>query len=781
MAGYSARQSSFTTGDTILAAHSNDEFNQVLAAFHATTGHSHDGTAGEGGPVSTLRDADSLNKILVDTSNNHLEFYVEVSSAAVQQLRIQDGAIVPITDNDIDLGTSSLEFKDAFFDGTITTDALVADTADLNGGSVDGATLGTNSAITQAVIDNININGATIGHTDDTDLLTLADGVLTVAGEVSMTTLDIGGTNVTSTAAELNILDGVTSTASELNLVDGITAGTVSASKAVIVDSNKDLTGLRNLTISGDLTVSGDDITMGTNTAGNLLIADGTNFNSIAVGSLSEISTVADDDVFLAVDTSGGGLKKIARSAVVSGLATSSAISNVADDSTPQLGGNLDMNGNDIVTTSNADIELAPNGTGHVTVKGNTNQGTIQFNCENNSHGQQIKAAPHSESASNVLTIPSTGGDSTLVSDASTSTLTNKTLTSPKINEDVAVTSTATELNLLDGVTATTSELNILDGVTATATEINLLDGVTATTTELNLIDGGSSIGTDAIADGDGIIHNDGGTMKVTSAATFKTYFTSGVSSAADDLTAGDSAVNLTTTSGNITIDAQAGDSDIIFKGTDDSSDITALTLDMSAAGEATFNAGIVIADAGNIGSASDKDAIAIASNGVVTFSQTPVLSGASISAGTTPLTALDIDGGTDIGEDLVDADLFIVDNGAGGTNRKVAASRIKTYIGGGTQWQSVKTSNYTASAGQGVFANTTSGSFTVTLPSGTLGDEVTIVDYAGTFDSNALTVAADGSEKIFGSTDDLTVSTERAAFTLVFTDSTQGWLFKND
>ena len=149
--------------------------------------------------------------------------------------------------------------------------------------------------------------------------------------------------------------------------------------------------------------------------------------------------------------------------------------------------------------------------------------------------------------------------------------------------------------------------------------------------------------------------------------------------------------------------------------------------------------------------------------------------------AGGFPLTALDIDGGTDIGEALVDADLFIVDDGAGGTNRKVAASRIKTYIGGGTQWQAVKTANYTASAGQGVFANTTSGSFTVTLPAGTLGDEVTIVDYAGTFDSNALTVAANGSEKIFGSTDDLTVSTERAAFTLVFTDSTQGWLFKND
>ena len=114
MAGYSARQSSFTTGDTITAAHSNDEFNQVLAAFNATTGHTHDGTAGEGGPISTLRDADANNKVLVDSTNNHLEFYVEVSSAAVQQLRIQDGAIVPITDNDVDLGTSSLEFKDLF-------------------------------------------------------------------------------------------------------------------------------------------------------------------------------------------------------------------------------------------------------------------------------------------------------------------------------------------------------------------------------------------------------------------------------------------------------------------------------------------------------------------------------------------------------------------------------------------------------------------------------------------------------------------------------------------
>ena len=139
MAGYSARQSSFTTGDTITAAHSNDEFNQVLAAFNATTGHTHDGTAGEGGPVGSIRDADSLNKVLVDSTNNHLEFYVEVSSAAVQQLRIQDGAIVPITDNDIDLGTNSLEFKNAYFDGTVEADAItIGGTAVTAGGATQG-------------------------------------------------------------------------------------------------------------------------------------------------------------------------------------------------------------------------------------------------------------------------------------------------------------------------------------------------------------------------------------------------------------------------------------------------------------------------------------------------------------------------------------------------------------------------------------------------------------------------------------------------------------------
>jgi len=646
-------------------------------------------------------------------------------------------------------------------------------------------------------------------------------------------------------------------------IINGTNIGHTSDTDAIAIASDGNVTVSQNLTVTGDLTVSGDDITMGTNTAGHLLIADGTNFNSVSITSLSEISTAASDDVLLAVDTSGGGLKKIARSTVVAGLATDSAISNVVEDTSPQLGGNLDTNSQNILiddahfiadengneqiifqTTSSAvnqfdvtnaatgnppsiqatggdsniDFNIGAKGTGHVTVLGNTNPGTIQFNCEQNSHGVQLKGPAHSASSSAVLTLPTATGN--IIGSGDTGTL-----------------------------------------------PVAAID-----------IDGATDIGA-AIVDADLFIIDDGagGTNRKVTASRLKTYAQTGVSSAADDITAGDAAVTIATTSGNITIDAQAGDTDIIFKGTDSSSDITALTLDMSAAGEAIFNAGIVIADAGNIGSASDKDAIAISSGGVVTMNQIPVfsaginVSGGSIAgtlstaaqtnitslgtlttltvdnvitngttightddtdlitladgivtvAGEISVTTLDI-GGTNVTStaaelnlldgvsglvqadltklaavDSTAAELNIVDGGTSatsttvadadrvvlndnGTMVQVAMTDIKTYIGGGTSWQAVKTSNFTASAGQGVFCNTTSAAFTLTLPAGSIGDEVTFVDYAGTFDTNNLTIAANGSEKIHGSTDDLTVSVERAANTLVFTDSTQGWLLKS-
>ena len=275
MAGYSARQSTFTTGDTILAAHSNDEFNQLLASFNATTGHTHDGTAGEGGPITSIRDANTLNKVLVDSTNNHLEFYVNVSSSSVQQLRIQDGAIVPITTNDIDLGTSSLQFKDVFIDGTLEADAI----------TLDGTALSSTFA---------SLSGATFTGNLEIDVASGDPAII----------LDTQGADKFHFAVDDSDSD---------NLVIK-SGGTVGSGNGLKLDSSG------NLTVDGDLTVTGDDIFMATNTAGNLLIADGTNFNSVAVGDLSEISSVAADDVFLAYDTSGGGLKKIPRSTLYQDL-----------------------------------------------------------------------------------------------------------------------------------------------------------------------------------------------------------------------------------------------------------------------------------------------------------------------------------------------------------------------------------------------------------------------------------------------------------------------------
>ena len=618
MATSYTRQSSFSDGDTITASLFNNEFNQLLSAFSyassGTTGHRHDGTAGEGGNIHTIGDQDFLNKIVVDSSNNRWGVYVEVSGSAVEQVRFQDGAIVPVTDDDIDLGTSSLEFKDLYLDGTANIDSLVADTVDINAGTIDGTTIGATSASTgafttlaasgdttlsgalsvegnttfgnaatdtvtftadiasnilpsadstydlgdgstywaNAYIDSItttgnvsvggnltvtgtttfnggtltlgdaaddnvvfgaDVNSSIIPNTDDTyDLgsstqqwrsiyidgtayldainfngtlitstaaeLNILDGVTSTAAELNIldgvtataTELNILD-GVTSSTAELNILDGVTSTAAELNLVDGSSAGTVVNSKAVIYGS------------SGE--VKGTTFQTATNTSGNLLVANGTGFASTAVGDLSEISTVANDDVLLAIDTSGGGLKKISRSTLVAGLSAGTEISNVVEDTTPQLGGDLDVNGNAIVSTSNGNIAITPNGTGLVRLDGNVdiqsgeivlkNSGSVsnvKFYCESaNAHYTQLQSAAHSDYSGNVtLTLPA--ATDTLVGRATTDTLSNKTLASPAITGTLTLGGTA--------ITSTAAELNILDGVTATATELNYVDGVTS-------------------------------------------------------------------------------------------------------------------------------------------------------------------------------------------------------------------------------------------------------------------------------------------------------------
>lgn len=559
MAGYT-RQSTFTDGDVITAAHSNDEFNQVLAAFNNSTGHKHDGTAAEGPVIGLIGDpgvATPLNKVVIDNPNNQIEFSVDVSSSSVEQLVIKDGVIEPTTTNDIDLGSSSKEFKDAFFDGTVTTDALVADTIDINAGSIDGVTLGTNSAITQAVIDNVNIDGATIGHTSDTDLMTLASGVLTVAGEVSMTTLDIGGTDITATGAELNIMDGGT-TAGTTAVAggDGIVTNDDGTMRQTTVDtfdtylaatsktltnktidadnntlSNIEVDNFKSGVLDTDLSsVAGTDTTLASakaikayvdaqiqtedtlvelndtdissEAAGHILIHDGSDsfdnkpisgditlaasgavtiangavetamLNANVISGQTAITSGLDttNDTVLLHDADAGALKKVSLANLSSGLG---GLSDIVGDTTPQLGGDLDVNGNDIVSVSNGNINILPNGSGKVNIDGNGSSGgvtitdglvdirtgtgsrsQVKFYCESsNLHAQTVQPQPHSAGVTNTLTLPA-GGDQELVGASATQTLTNKTIDASQLSGTVANARLDAELQAIAGLTS---------------------------------------------------------------------------------------------------------------------------------------------------------------------------------------------------------------------------------------------------------------------------------------------------------------------------------------
>ena len=221
MAGYT-RQSSLSDGDIISASLFNNEYNQLLAAFNNSTGHKHDGTASEGPVIGLIGDAGlqtPLNKVTIDTSNNEIEFSIDVSSVSIEQFKIIDGAIVPTTDNDIDLGTSSLEFKDAYFDGTVNLDSLVIGSAtaitdidtDLNSVSASDDTLASAKAIktyvdAQVTVQDLDFIGDSGGAQSvdlDSQSLTITGGTgISSVGSAQTITLNIDSTVATLTGSQ---------------------------------------------------------------------------------------------------------------------------------------------------------------------------------------------------------------------------------------------------------------------------------------------------------------------------------------------------------------------------------------------------------------------------------------------------------------------------------------------------------------------------------------------------------------------------------------------------
>ena len=634
----------FVDGETINASDFTTEFDAIDATFE-TGGHQHDGTDGEGGAIEKLLS----NTITFGTG-------ADTDIAVTFNANTSDGVLTWMEDEDY------FQFSDDIL-LTTTEKIQFGDTASFIQQSSNGVlridgevTIDMNASTAVTVSNDLKLDSdsAVLGFGSDNDI------TLTHAADTSLTLGGAGGTtglviNNTATDGDPFLSFALSGTQTfTMGIDDGdsdkfkIGTSAIGTSTALTLDSSG------NLVVTGDLTVSGDDITMGTNTAGNLLIADGTNFNSVAAGSLDEISTVAGDDVLIAVDTSGGGLKKITRSTLTAGLVSGSEISNVVEDTSPQLGGNLDMNGQDIVTTSNADLELAPNGTGHVTVRGNTNSGAIQFNCESNSHGQIVIAQPHSAGVTNTLTLPA-GSSSTLVSLVSTDTLTNKTLTSPVLN--TATVGTSIVPASADGATLGTasvefSDLYLADGGvvffgndqeiklthvadtgltlkhTATADDkpvsLTLQTGETdiAANDVIGKIDfqaPDEATGTDAILVAAGIEAVSEGDFSSSNNAT-KLSFKTGASEAAAEKMSLSSAGLLT-----IADDFMIKDGGTIGVAT------TNDAITIASNGIVTFKDDIVIKDAGTIGSASDTDAIAIASNGVVNFTQAPTVSSAAV------------------------------------------------------------------------------------------------------------------------------------------------------
>ena len=272
MAGYT-RQSSYTDGDVINAADSNNEFDQVLAAFNNSSGHKHDGTASEGPVIGLIGDAGSTtpkNKVVVDDSNNQVEINIDVSGTSTEQLVIKDGVIEPTTDDDIDLGSSGKEFKDLYLDGTANIDTIDADAA-----TIDSLTVTSGTAITSIDTDISSVSGS-----DDT--LASAKAIKTyVDAQVTAQDLDFqadsggalnidldsetltftGGTGVDTSGSSNTVTFAIDSTVATLSGSQALTNKTIDVDSNTV--SNIEVDNLKSGVLDTDLSsVAGTDTTL---------------------------------------------------------------------------------------------------------------------------------------------------------------------------------------------------------------------------------------------------------------------------------------------------------------------------------------------------------------------------------------------------------------------------------------------------------------------------------------------------------------------------------------
>ena len=311
-------------------------------------------------------------------------------------------------------------------DGTTATNAIT--TVASNNTNIN-TVAGISSNIATVAGNNSNITTVAGISSNVTTVAGKASEITTVASKASLLTSDFVSdlnTLTTDVIADLNTL-ATSSIVADLDALaaSGVLANiaTLSASDVVadmaLLGTSDAVSDMNTLASSANVTAmntlgTSANVTAMSNVSGAIANVNTVATNISGVNSFAERYRVASSDPSSSLDegdlvynSTSNVLKYYNGSAWIS---LSAGLASLAADSSPQLGGDLDMNGNDIVTTSNADLDLAPNGTGRVVVKGNTNQGSIVLNCENNSHGITIQSAPHSASATYTVKLPNALG-----------------------------------------------------------------------------------------------------------------------------------------------------------------------------------------------------------------------------------------------------------------------------------------------------------------------------------------------------------------------------------
>ena len=581
MAGYTRQSSAqIVSGEVISAAPINAELNQVLAAFDESTGHSHDGTSAEGPPIDRVADADQRNMVLVDTSNNHIEFYTEVSSSATQQLRIQDGAIIPITNNDIDLGHTSNQFKDLFLDGTAKVDTLTVDDNATVAGTlgVTGALTGTNITASTAFLPDAS-DGASLGTTslEFSDLYLADEAVIALGDDQDVTLTHVADTGVllnstnkiqfndasqfihgsSATVLSLGATDEIDLTATAIDIngtadISGNTAigGTLTSTGKITADAgidvdNFNIDGTTIALSSGDMLLdSAGDVILDADGADVLLKDDGTQYGALTNNSGNLIiksgSTTA--ATFTGANTALAGTLSATAISVGDGNITNVgdiAVDSISADDTDINVAVTDNSataftikqGSDaylVVDTANSS-ESVSIGTGisgtAVTIGHGTSEVTIGDNLTVTGNltvsGTQTVVDTVTMNAQNAVVFEGSTADENETTLTIIDPTADRTINLPNQSGTIPVLAAVSTTQ----ITSTPEELNILDGVTSDASELNILDGATVTATELNVMDGDTSASSTTIADADRVVVNDAGTMKQVAVTDLAAYF----------------------------------------------------------------------------------------------------------------------------------------------------------------------------------------------------------------------------------------------------------------